>query len=218
MSSKLHPDGKLNPSLTVSNDSNNQHIFDVVESYQAQRRTFIKGTLGVSALALTGGVSLNALAHSGSANGNVHAGSHVPVDPEIGFTSVPPNIAPMVDAVTVPAGYKAEVLVAWGDSLTQAPHWDVTKPMDEATQLRCYGGHTDGMHFFPNNLFGKTVHGNRSGLLVSNSECGCTFCKLCNDHYYFRHGARTTSRPRCECVGNFKLQRQKSWRSMAGES
>lgn len=33
MSSKLHPDGKFNPSSLVSNDSNNANIFAVVESY-----------------------------------------------------------------------------------------------------------------------------------------------------------------------------------------
>lgn len=53
MSSKLHPDGKFNPSSSVSNDSNNANIFAVVESYQAQRRAFIKSALGFSAITLS---------------------------------------------------------------------------------------------------------------------------------------------------------------------
>lgn len=167
MSSKLHPDGKFNPSSLVSNDSNNANIFAVVESYQAQRRAFIKSALGFSAITLSSSFSLNALA---AGSNQVPSASQTLADPEIGFSSVPPNVAPMLDAVTVPDGYKAEVLVAWGDSLTQAPHWDVTQPIDEATQLHCYGGHTDGMHFYPNNLFGKDMNGNNSGVLVSNSE------------------------------------------------
>lgn len=167
MSSKLHPDGKFNPCNSVSNDSNHANIFDVVESYQTQRRAFIKSTLGVSALVITGGLSLNAMTAVPS---QVSSAAQTVADPVIGFTSVSPNIAPMKDAVTVPDGYKVEVLVAWGDSLTLVPHWDATQPMDEVTQSHCYGAHTDGMHYFPNNLFGKGVNGSHSGVLVSNSE------------------------------------------------
>jgi secreted PhoX family phosphatase len=167
MSSKLHPDGKFNPSSSVTNESQTPNIFDVVDSFQAQRRAFVKNALGASALAFTGGFSFESLANSASQPLFTDTNS---APPKIGFTSVPPNLIPMVDAVTVPKGYQAQVLVAWGDSLTQAPHWDARLPMDETTQLHCYGAHTDGMHFFPKQLFGKTVHGNQSGVLVSNSE------------------------------------------------
>lgn len=87
----------------------------------------------------------------------------------IGFTSVPANVVPMTDAVTVPAGYSARVLVAWGDRLTAGAQWNPADPMDEATQLQAYGAHTDGMHYFPASG-GKNPVANKRGLLVSNSE------------------------------------------------
>jgi secreted PhoX family phosphatase len=84
----------------------------------------------------------------------------------IGFAPVPANVTPMTDAVTVPEGYAANVLVAWGDALTPAAQWNPSGAMTEAVQLRAYGGHTDGMHFFP--FPGN--QGNHRGLLVTNSE------------------------------------------------
>jgi Predicted phosphatase len=72
--------------------------------------------------------------------------------------------------VTVPAGYTAKVLVAWGDSLNADPDWDPSLPMDEATQLHCYGAHTDGMHFFPHTENGVRDSSNVRGVLCANSE------------------------------------------------
>jgi uncharacterized protein len=89
----------------------------------------------------------------------------------IGFESVAPNLylSSADDAVTVPPGYTARVLVAWGDSLSKAPNWDPASAMDEETQLHCYGSHTDGMHYFPFPQ-AKSQQANSRGLLVTNSE------------------------------------------------
>ena len=51
-----------------------------------------------------------------------HGGSAQPVAtgfgfPGIGFDSVPASLAPVADVVTVPAGYTAQVFVAWGDPI-----------------------------------------------------------------------------------------------------
>jgi hypothetical protein len=177
MSSALHPDGKLKPHDSVSNPSTQEDIHSLIEARMLTRRSFIKGSVAVTAAAVSGsllsGMPLDAFAHKGKGH---HHGHHHDDDeaetgsPVIGFTSVAPNLLPMTDAVTVPAGYTARVLVSWGDSLTKAPHWDPATPMDEATQNHCYGGHTDGMHYFPFPFTGKGALASRRGLLVTNSE------------------------------------------------
>ncbi len=161
MSSELHPDGKLNPSQVVSNDSDNDSIIDLIEQRGLSRRSFLKTSLGATSLAVLGTGMLGGLTS--------HAGAAPAPTGGIGFTSVPANLylnAAVDDAVTVPQGYTARVLVAWGDSLTMQPNWDPSGAMDEATQLHCYGAHTDGMHFFPQ----AGTAGNSGGLLVTNSE------------------------------------------------
>jgi hypothetical protein len=86
----------------------------------------------------------------------------------------------MADKVTVPAGYSARVLMSWGDSLTAAAHWDTTGAMDEATQMRTFGAHNDGMHFFPFPASGKSAG---RGLLVVNHEY-CDPGLVCNTMTY----------------------------------
>lgn len=177
MSSTRHPDNKLNPSQHVSNDSDNHSILDLVEQRQVSRRGFLKTSLGTTAglgaMGLMGGGLLGSAVLDGLTN---FARADAPASSTgIGFASVPANRVPMTDAITVPRGYVANVLIAWGDPLTNAPAWDVTQPMDEATQLRSYGAHTDGMHFFPFPVAGgshrsKSHLSNERGLLVTNSE------------------------------------------------
>jgi uncharacterized protein len=171
MSSALHPDGKLNPHNSLSNPSTQEDINSLIEARMLTRRSFIKGSMvaTVAAVAsgpLLSGMPLDALAHKDKDHDN-ELGADKPV---IGFRSIGPNVLPMTDAVTVPAGYTARVLVSWGDSLTKDPHWDPASPMDEATQNHCYGAHTDGMHYFPFPFTGKGALASRRGLLVTNSE------------------------------------------------
>jgi hypothetical protein len=159
VSSKLHPDSRLHPSETVTNSSGNASILDLIEQRQVSRRAFLKTSAGAAAAVVGGGVLSGLPAAAEAAPSPTGA---------IGFTSVPPNLFKSAadDAVTVPPGYTARTLVAWGDSLTLAPDWDPAGAMDEATQKRTYGSHTDGMHYFP---FPGPL-GNIRGLLVTNSE------------------------------------------------
>ncbi|HYN38887.1 MAG TPA: PhoX family phosphatase [Rhodospirillales bacterium] len=168
MSSTLHPDGRLKPSQQVSNDSGNELIFDVIEQRQMSRRGFLKTSLGA-----TTGVVATAVLGTGVVQGFVGTAQAAPAPTgSIGFSPVPANLFATAadDAVTVPPGYTARVLIAWGDSLTRAPNWDPAGAMDEATQLRCYGAHTDGMHFFPLSFSEESAAANSRGLLVTNSE------------------------------------------------
>lgn len=68
------------------------------------------------------------------------------------------------DSVRVPAGYRAEVLYAWGDPVSAGPAFrpDASNSADDQAQQA--GMHHDGMHFFP--LAGSSTH----GLLCVNHE------------------------------------------------
>ncbi|MFM7785891.1 MAG: PhoX family protein [Gammaproteobacteria bacterium] len=163
MSSRLHPDTKcvINPhddDSACSNPSSNTSITELIDRRILSRRRFLQSSVAIGGATLASGTALSLFSNPAEAT-PAPSGA-------IGFTSVPANIVPMTDGVTVPDGYTARVLVAWGDSLTGKPNWDPSQPMDEDTQLHCYGAHTDGMHFFP---FPGTA-GNVRGLLVANHE------------------------------------------------
>lgn len=169
MSSALHPDGKLNPHDSMANTSETPSILELIEQRQLSRRGFLKTSLGATA-----GATAAAMLGTGVVDGLTNFAEAAGMSPSplggIGFTSVPANVIPMSDAVTVPPGYTAKVLVSWGDSLTAAAHWDTVGAMDEATQLRTFGAHNDGMHFFPFPATGAAGLANERGLLVVNHE------------------------------------------------
>ncbi|MGZ0019727.1 PhoX family protein [Nitrosomonas sp. wSCUT-2] len=162
MSSNLHPDSKLKTNDSTTNDSGNLSMLEIIEQHTLSRRDFLKSsvstTAGITAITVLGTAVVGSMTDLAEA-------APSPLAP-ISFNPVAPNLLPMTDAVTVPEGYTAKVLISWGDSITKEPHWDTVSAMDETTQLHCYGAHTDGMHYFP--LPG--LAGNRRGLLVSNSE------------------------------------------------
>jgi secreted PhoX family phosphatase len=175
MSSALHPDGKLNPSIQDVNSSGNDNILDLIEQRKLSRRGFLKGSLGATTMAVLGTSLVDGMSNYAKAAPAPLGG--------IGFTSVAANVVPMTDGVTVPTGYTAKVLVSWGDSLTAAAHWDTVGAMDEATQVRTFGAHTDGMHFFPFPAVGAGGIANDRGLLVTNHEY-CDPGLVCNTTTY----------------------------------
>jgi hypothetical protein len=145
--------GRQHPSNDVSlNPSGNESIRDVMSRVDQGRRRFLQGSVSAGVLAALGGVTLGSFVRSVSAapipQGLGFAG--------IGFESVPPNLLNAVtgvlekDLVSVPAGYRAEVLVAWGDPIMPgAKNWDVSATQSAAEQEKQFGMHADGMHYFP---------------------------------------------------------------------
>jgi len=166
MSSVLHKDSKMNPSPESSNDSDNVSIHELIERRLVSRRSFLASSAGMTAAAVVGVTALDALSNPAEAHGR--PGDRWPsADGRIGFDGVPPNLqATFTDAVTVPAGYSARVLAAWGDPLDLRPAWNPANPMTEAEQIRSFGSHTDGMHYFPY----PGALGNVRGLLAVNNE------------------------------------------------
>jgi secreted PhoX family phosphatase len=168
VSSALHPDRKNNPAPTTSNESGNPSLHDAIDARTLSRRAFLQRSLGITAGALGG-----SLFGSSLFDGLVRRAYAAPAPVNgIGFDSVPANLylSPGDDAVTVPSGYTAQVLIAWGDSLTHEPHWDPASPMTEPVQLHTFGAHIDGMHLFPFPSVGSSGIADTRGLLVTNHE------------------------------------------------
>ncbi|MDX7858313.1 PhoX family phosphatase [Aeromonas caviae] len=94
--------------------------------------------------------------------------------PLLGFQAVPASVA---DTIVVPPGYKAEVLIAWGDALfPDAPAF--AQSNDAKAQARQFGDNNDGMSFFP--------LGPDRALLAVNNE-------YTNYEYLFADGGKTLS-------------------------
>jgi len=145
--------GRQHPSNDVTlNPSGNESIRDVMSRVDEGRRRFLQGSVSAGVLAALGGVTLGGFVRSVSA-------APIPKGPGfegIGFESVPPNLLNATtgllekDLVSVPKGYRAEVLIAWGDPIMPgAKNWDVSATQSAADQEKQYGMHNDGMHYFP---------------------------------------------------------------------
>jgi secreted PhoX family phosphatase len=136
----------------ISNASGNPHFVDVVEA-RLSRRGFVGGSLALGAATSLGGIG--GLLHSMPALARRH--DHEPL---LGFTGIPVSSA---DAVVVPEGYTARVLIAWGDPVSNGPVFQQDASNSAADQARQWGMHNDGLVYFP-------IHGSRRGLLVQNHE------------------------------------------------
>lgn len=171
--------GKSHPTNDVSlNPSGNLNIRDVIDRVDVSRRRFVQGSVSSVALATAGGLSLGGLVNTVSA---------APVAPGlgfpgIGFESIPAetrarNVAvhggsatAVVDRVTVPAGYTAQLFVGWGDPIMPGgTPFSGAATETAAEQLKQFGMHNDGMHFFPFSAAGGQLSSDR-GLLAVNNE------------------------------------------------
>jgi secreted PhoX family phosphatase len=181
--------GRSHPKNNVTlNPSKNESIRDVIDRVSLSRRRFIMTAVGTSVLTVLGDVSIGGFLQSVEAapipKGTGFGG--------IGFKSVPPNLFNPTtevlekDLVSVPEGYTAKVLFAWGDPIMPgAPTWLADASQDAAAQAMQVGMHHDGMHYFPlsrGNVIGRTVSSQarslrgflnqpiNSGLLCVNHE------------------------------------------------
>jgi secreted PhoX family phosphatase len=136
----------------VSNNSNNQTFQEVIEA-RVSRRSFLGGGLATAAALSLGGVGalLKAVPASAQNRGR---------QPLLGFQGIPVSDA---DTVVVPVGYTAEVLIAWGDPVSNGPEFKQDASNSAADQARQWGMHNDGLVYFP-------IDGSRRGLLVQNHE------------------------------------------------
>ncbi|MEH3034133.1 MAG: PhoX family phosphatase [Aeromicrobium erythreum] len=141
------------------NTSSNE-TFDQVLAAALSRRSVLRTGAVVGAVA-AGSVALGspaAAAGRGAAVGpKGPRGSSAPHG--LRFTPVPPNTN---DAVTIPDGYRQDVVIRWGDPLfTDSPRFDVDRQTG-ASQRRQFGYNNDFVGLLP---LGRDTH-----LLVVNHE------------------------------------------------
>lgn len=150
----------------VSNQSENEHFQDVLDA-RLSRRGFLTGGFATAAAVSLGGVEALLEAVPSAAQETEEAedtdealGSLGRRQPVLGFENVPISSA---DEVVVPKGYTAEVLIAWGNPVSNGPAFkqDASNTADE--QARQWGMHNDGLVYFP-------IAGSQRGLLVQNHE------------------------------------------------
>ncbi|MCS6946580.1 MAG: PhoX family phosphatase [Steroidobacteraceae bacterium] len=125
--------------------------FEQIIATRLSRRGVLGGGVAAAVTASLGGVG--ALLHA------VPAAARGP-RPRLGFTGIPVSTA---DTVVVPQGYTAQVLIAWGDPISNGPSFrqDASNSADD--QERQWGMHNDGLVYFP-------LRGSSHGLLVQNHE------------------------------------------------
>ena len=111
--------------------------FSLMTQVALGRRTLLQ-TLTTSAIGFL--FSSNGLAKSLSAQGG---------KPQIGFQAVAAN---SLDTITLPPGYRWDVLCAWGDGiLSGATAFDPQTRGTAQSQALAMGDNNDGMSFFPLN-------------------------------------------------------------------
>ncbi len=136
----------------VSNPSANE-TFEEVIAKRVSRRSFLGSTAAVAAFASLGGVGTLLSAVPTAANS--HRRHEL-----LGFTAIPVSTA---DAIVVPAGYTAKVLISWGDPVSNGPEFQQDASNTAEDQSKQWGMHNDGMVYFP-------IKGSREGLIVQNNE------------------------------------------------
>lgn len=138
---------------TVSNPSANDTFAEVVEA-RLSRRAVLGGGAAIAAAGALGCVGQLVSARTAEARGKPR--------PLLGFTGIPTSTT---DSVVVPPGYTAEVLIAWGDPVSDGPAFAEDASNSAADQERQWGMHNDGIVYFPFPLLGS-----RHGLIVQNHE------------------------------------------------
>lgn len=141
---------------------NNQELTDLQRLVLSRRRFIGTGALAGAALFLAGSpLGRSALANAISAS------------PLLGFDNIAASTA---DTITLPPGYRFDVLISWGQPL----HADSTPYRGDGShnakeQLGQFGENNDGMSFFP-----WPGDANRALMAINN--------EYCNYQYLLQHG------------------------------
>src|SRR5262245_38139704 len=150
---------------TICNRSVNPTFQQVVDA-RVSRRGFLGGSIATAASVSLGGIGALLEAVPVSAKSTRHAG------PLLGFQRIPTSAE---DVVTVPPGYTAKVLIAWGDPVSNGPDFKPDASNTAADQARQWGMHNDGVVYFPldqpdGNRDHRSGKASEHGLLVQNNE------------------------------------------------
>ena len=106
--------------------------FDRIVERAISRRGILGGTLAFGGFAALGGTAIPEMARAAT--------------DRFAFQAIPTSTA---DAITVPPGFKAEVVVRWGDPMFSGePEFDHATRGNGTSQARAFGDNTDGMELF----------------------------------------------------------------------
>lgn len=162
------------PDEAVTNETRNASFMEVLDA-RLSRRAMLRGGVGSAATAVLGGLGVSAHARrrddahgEGEGRGERKARKDEGAIERLGFSPVSKSIA---DAVSVPAGYSASVLIALGDPLDAATPAYSNDGSDTDFHRRS-GDHHDGMEFFGLSADGRRPDAGNSdrGLLAINHE------------------------------------------------
>ncbi|WP_423822142.1 PhoX family phosphatase [Salinisphaera sp. SPP-AMP-43] len=126
------------------NQSDNEPFSSVLER-RLSRRGVLRGGLGVAAATMLSGFGLTACSDDDN-NTDTDEGD-MAAAMALAFEAVAGS---KTDAVVVPSGYTAQVLMPWGTPINaSAPGWREDLMLTPAIQANSVGMHHDGMYHFP---------------------------------------------------------------------
>lgn len=149
----------------TSNPSGNEHFQDIVQA-RLSRRNFLTGGVATAAAMSLGGLEALFKAVPASAQDFAEDNMAEALDEVerrrsvFEFESVPVSSA---DEVVLPKGYTAEILMAWGDPVSNGPAFKSDASNTAAEQAHQWGMHNDGLVYFP-------LARSQRGLIVQNHE------------------------------------------------
>ena len=153
---------EVDPDEVSSNPSGNRTFGEVVEKRMSRRAALKGGTAAAAGFLVATQLGGSTAVAAESAQAPASRGGRRPL---LGFDPVPTHSD---DTLTVPEGYRTQVLIPWGTPIRPSgPRWRKDASNSAAEQAEQVGMNHDGMHFFP---LGGGREGNRRGLLVLNHE------------------------------------------------
>ncbi|GAB2780389.1 PhoX family phosphatase [Halomonas shantousis] len=148
----------------ILNGSGNEPFSSVLDKY-VSRRHIMQGGLGLAALTVLGGFGLSGCSDNDKDGGSGNVGDTPEKTPlALAFEAVRGS---RTDAIVVPEGYTAQVLVPWGTPLNNmAADWNENLAVTPEFQANSVGMHHDGMYHFPLD----EANASTDFLLVLNNE------------------------------------------------
>ncbi len=157
------------PSDIFNNEDSNTSAnadFESVLNVRLSRRNMLRGGVGAAGSVLLGGAGLAGCASVGPSAMSTFGGMSAPLN-ALGFAPVAKSLA---DMVSVPAGYKVDVIYAVGDPLVAGLSAFKNDGTDTDLEKRA-GDHHDGMEWFGLDASGKPSNSySGRGLIAMNHE------------------------------------------------
>lgn len=184
------------PSDIFNNEDSNttsNPTFDSVLSSRLSRRNMLRGGASAAAAAMLGSVALTGCA-TGATGGVPTSSMALPGEKLLGFPAVSKSLA---DMVSVPSGYKAEIIYALGDPILGNATAFKNDGTDADFDKRA-GDHHDGMEWFGLSENGQPSRSSvNRGLLAINHEA-TTDEKLTSFFIHTDGGKASLPRPAAE--------------------